>query len=120
MAPLDKNRSAVTAQEHVKLTAIPKDIENMKDLWLNTFKYDSKYVSIITEDVGSEFITAQELNKQLNKIQGKLNQELDEYKECDGLIFIYSGHGSTNGLDNYIMCSDLNKLTISDIQNKFS
>ena len=64
-----------------RLRAIPKDIDHMKQLWLNKFKYDSNYVSIITEDIKSEYVTSKSLNEQLSKIRGKLNQEMDEYKE---------------------------------------
>ena len=100
------------------LTAIPQDIANMKDLWINKFKYDPSYVTIVTEEINSDYVSLTALNKQLNKIQSEL--ELEHYKDCDGLIIIYSGHGSTNGANNYILTSDIQTLPIIEIQNKFS
>ena len=100
------------------LAAIPADIANMKHLWLNTFKYDPSYVTIITKDINSKYVSLKSLNKELNKVQGLLN--LGQRKDCDGLIIIYTGHDSTNGANNYILTSDIQQLRILDIQNKFS
>eukprot|EP01084_Bolivina_argentea_P159893 278493_1 len=100
------------------LRAVPQDIANMKHLWLNQFKYDENYVKIVTEDINSQYISISSLNEQLSEVQAILN--LKQRKECDGLIIIYSGHGSTNGFDNYILCSDCKELSILAIENKFS
>ena len=100
-----------------RLDAVPQNIANMKDLWLNKFTYDTKYVNIVTEEINSEFVTLESLTKEFDKIHQLFN--LKQGKECDGLIFICSGVGSINGLDNYVLCSDSEKLPILNIQNKY-
>ena len=98
------------------LLAVPKDVEHMRDLWLNKFKYDQNYISIIT---GSETLSkTQLLNISLTQIQ--IDLERGKYKNCDGLIFIYSGHGikHDNG-DNHIVCGDGSTVSTAEIQKKF-
>ena len=69
------------------LDVTPRHIENMKHLWLNIYKYDPKYVSIISggEDK-SGYITQQQLHISLNHIKETFSSE--QYVDCDGLIII--------------------------------
>ena len=57
------------------------------------------------------------MNRKLNKIRAKLNQR--EYKDCDGLIIIYSGHGDNDTFFDQLICSDGQKLSIFNLQRKF-
>ena len=68
--------------------------------------------------IGKERITKEDINKYLNKIRAKLND--DQYPEVDGLIFIYSGHGTSHKGEDYIVSSDLDGLFIGEIKKKFA
>ena len=41
-----------------RLRAVPKDVEHMRDLWINEFKYDPTYVTVIKgDDNNPEYIS---------------------------------------------------------------
>ena len=96
------------------LKGITDDINKMKDLWINKFKYQN--VTVVTEEIESDYISAEKLNSNLNDISARIQLN----KSVDGLILIYTGHGAIRGHDTFIICSDGEALSLTSIENKFN
>eukprot|EP01084_Bolivina_argentea_P258889 436632_1 len=97
------------------LKAIPYDVQQMKNLWKDVYKF--KYISCLTTDSypKSTIITSTILTKYLN-IQ-VANIENDD--SIDGLILIYSGHGGRKNNTDYIICGNYEPKPIKWLQDKF-
>eukprot|EP01084_Bolivina_argentea_P159698 278128_1 len=94
------------------LPTVQDDIRKMKELWKTKFKYPN--IAVLGEN--NSKVTVQKLNSFLNDEAAKIQY----HKRVDGLLFIYTGHGSNDGFgENYIVCSNNGRLPLTDIQEKF-
>ena len=83
----------------------------MKTLLMKKFHFQN--AKIITEQtIGANVITFDILNSKLNDIAARIQIN----KNVDGLIMIYSWHGSGDS----IVCGDREFMTIQEIQQKFA
>eukprot|EP01084_Bolivina_argentea_P132296 233469_1 len=106
------------------LPAVKSDIVNMKDLWINKYKY--KHISCASDkdNIGSTYITENQLDEYLNDLTHEIYTANKKDKlDIDGLIFIYSGHGGNFGRnrENFVVTSEGNTgIPLAEIQAKFT
>mmetsp|Transcript_76570 Transcript_76570/g.68652 ORF Transcript_76570/g.68652 Transcript_76570/m.68652 type:complete len:229 (-) Transcript_76570:263-949(-) len=105
--------------EYGPLPSVATDLKLLKSLWLDLFKYDENYVSVVNEIADKKgHLKKSAITKHLNNICAAL--QLGKYPKADGLIFIYSGHGEADDQNrNGIVSSDEKLMLIRDIQKKF-
>jgi len=100
------------------LPGVKVDVKNMTTLWRDIAKYPN--VHIITEDLKKEYIQMFEFEKWIKQRAGWL-ELFGEEKGIDGILFIFSGHGTNKkSLDrDYVVTSDGNGWPLARIQEKF-
>jgi len=100
------------------LPAVAKDVENMRRLWFDTYHYDKSHASIIVGEQKQTYITEKRMTDELIRIQAELN--LKHHRDCDALLFIFSGHGTWHKSGTHLICSDNRTVSVREIQDKFA
>eukprot|EP01084_Bolivina_argentea_P051358 94472_1 len=93
------------------LGGIPKDVEKMRNLWSGYYSFNN--ISFMDYKHKIKL-------KDIEKFVEYEAKKIENDNFVDGLIFIYSGHGSRYKNKDYIICSDGNAASKIHLMNMFN